>query len=192
MQKRTRLLIGITSLIILVLGGYMLVRYFNGPATGTVQVPYTPPPTTSTKKATYVTVDGTYASFRIPNTFSAMPAESIKYPTVESFSYQYKQTAGSSWRLSISINNVSNASSGQSTSYELRASKPNQYALSSQTSGGKTYAVMTETGTGQFSKVAYSKNGVYVADISLQGGSADQEPELQRVFDELLASWQWK
>lgn len=191
MKQRKRVIVIIGSLLILVLLGYMGVHYFNGPATGTVETPTTgsedkkPTEDTSTTQIT-----GTYVAFVIPAKFTAMPAESLRFPTVESFSYQYKPADGSTERISISVNDVS-SNNGQSTSYQLRASKPDQYQNTTQTFSDQTFQIMTDTSTSQFSKVAYSTHGKYVADISLEGGTTAQAAAMQAQFETLLASWQW-
>ena len=190
MGHRRAITIGICSLIILVLLGVLVSRYINSPAVGTVEVTASIAPTQPKVDSSMTTMIGSYASFMISAKMQPLLPESVQYPTVESFSYQYKKVGVPTWRISISINDTSHSSNSQSTSYQFRASKPSQYLLSKATVGDQVFQIMTDTGA-PFSKVAYSSHGAYTADISLQGGASDQTA-LQEEFNALLASWQWR
>lgn len=188
MRKRTTFIAG--SLTIIVLLGYIGIHYANSPADGVVTGTEQPAPTEKLVTPSPQTIDGTYASFTLPNTFTKSKLEPSPYPTVETFGYDYRQAQSSRWTVTISINNVS-SNNGQSTSYQLRASKPQQYISDTVTVNNKTYVVMTDTARDVFSKVAYSSHDQYVADISVEGGEVSQKEQLQAVLDEILASWQW-
>lgn len=188
MKRRALIITGITSLIVLVAGGW-LYHQLNTPAAGVVEANSSLPVTVESFDFTPVEASGRYASFTVPKALEAFSSEPPQSPTLESFNYRYRDTT--TWRLAITITDISHAVSGTDSGNQLRSENPTQYAQQTQTIQGTTYHIFTDTTVSGFSKVAYTNQNGKQADISLTGSSTNENDYLNRTFMMVLGSWQW-
>lgn len=190
MKRKTTITLTI-SIIGLVLLGYLGFQKWNGASGGTIQAidDSSTQDTVRSFDSTPRHITGTYASFSVPIAMHQVNSQAPKAPVLETFNFDYKTTV--SWRLAITIQDVSLSASGYDSSYDFRVKHPEQYSRTVQEEAGKRFVVFTDTQGPGNNTVGYQTNGGRVAVIALSGGTSADQSDMQETFTMVLQTWKW-
>ena len=178
---------GLTAIIVIAVGIFVVKQLSNGPAVGTV-LPSNAPAVTVVKSAIEMTpVAGKTASFARPSLFALLQAEPAAQPILESYRFMHKDIQTS--QLSVTILRVDAA--GADSSLQLRRSQPQNYTESTAVNSSNSFVIMTNTSAGKFDQVAYTIHGGMAGEIALSGSDQAGGNQLEEEFTKVLNSWTW-
>lgn len=178
------------ALLVIVVVAWLVISKLNQPAKGTVSyAPVQPEQTTASFNAKPVKVMGQYATFSYPAGLKVAKNNPINPPLVEEFNYSYQDVE--TWNLSIGITKNSGGVSNDSA-YQFRKTKPDIYKESTQVVNNQNVVIMTDTGAGGFSKIAFLAGNGLSATVSLYGDDAAGLGNLTKTFNMVLGSWRWQ
>jgi hypothetical protein len=191
-MKKRKLLIGSTIGTIVLAGVVfgVMIGIASAPSKGTLSVGAIDGQSVAGSfNRSPVLIEGEYASFMYPQALTVLPTTAVSPPVLAEYQYSYKDVE--SWRLSVTVLQLSQPSLIADNSYQFRTLDPTRYIQTTQNIDGQTYVVMSDTQAGGFSQIAYTLHGTQVAEISLYGDNVPGTHLLESIFRSVLGSWQW-
>lgn len=192
MKGRKKISILISSLIILVIGGFIAWSYVNKPSVGSIteSTNSAAVTATATTKTTFAHINGKLISFDYPNFMKTQPNPKVPPSTLELYSFSHIDIQ--TWYLAIAVNKSTSGKVSDDSSYQYRKTKPDIYKESTVKIGKQEFVIDTDLSYGGFSKIAFMAHQGYVATVSLYGDDPKGSDVLQSDFIAILSSWQWK
>jgi hypothetical protein len=170
--------------VLVVLGSYVL-RYVDGPTTGTITATV---PTTAPKPTTKVSLQGTYADFIYPSDFIVSPDGDPHPPQLEIYSFVSHKSI--SVLLGVQVLSLPSGNLSDDGSYNYRRVNPTKYKLETKTINGQQVFVMTDTTAG-YNKTAFFVHAGKEGTVNINSADTTQAAALDQELTDIVASWQW-
>lgn len=184
-MRGKRVWVSLITVGLLVVGLYIVIHMLSAPAVGVVSAPTVVKSLPIADK----TYEDSFVRFTYNGNLTQRPVDQNNGSALATYWFTRSEMTG--WELSIQVFNLNGKSIKDDSSYNLRATRSDQYTQSSfRTSDGKDVTIFADS-SGPYNKTAFVSNGQRYAVVSLKGSGANNDPGLVGTMSGVLNSWQW-